>query len=118
MVGLSHYAAKRLTQAKRFSFGRPVTAYLTDARIVACAGFGVVHCHVKADPTGRFGDGHRVRTSDVRRTERMGPFWLLHTASGSLYVIVTFDKACGRRSLDAFHSFSRAALLPTPNQLH
>lgn len=118
MVGLSHYAAKRLAQAKRMSFGRPVTAYLTDARIVACAGFGVVHSHVKAEPTGRFGDGHRVRTSDVRRTARMGPFWVLHTASGSLYVIVTFDKSGGRRSLDVYCSFGRAALLPTPNQLH
>ncbi|MCY1555199.1 hypothetical protein D9M68_918360 [compost metagenome] len=117
MVRLSHYAAKRLAQAKRFAFGRPVTAYLTDARIIACAGFGVTHGHVKADLTGRFGDGHRIRTSDVRRTEQIGPFWVLHTASGSLYVIITFDKAGGRRSLDTFRSFSRAALLPTPSHL-
>ncbi|MDT4879207.1 hypothetical protein FQZ97_1148560 [compost metagenome] len=94
-----------------------MAAYLTEARIVACAGFGVMHGHVKADSTGRFGDGQRVRTSDVRRTEQIGPFWVLLTASGSLYVIDTFDKAGGRRSLDTFLSFSRAALLPTPNQL-
>jgi hypothetical protein len=118
MGGISHYAARRLLQAKRFSFGRPVTAYLTDAYIVACAGLGVIHSHVRADSSGRFNDGHRVRTSDVCRTERIGPFWVLHTASGSLYVIVTFDKSGGRRSLDAFLSLNRAALLPTPNQMH
>lgn len=118
MAKLSHYAARRLARAKGYSFGRTVTAYLTDACIVACAGVGVMHCHVRASATGRFRDGHRVRTSDVCRIERMGPFWVLHTVSGSLYVIVTFDKSGGRRSLDVYCSFDRAALLPSPNQLH
>lgn len=91
-------------------FAHPVTAYLTNARIVARTGLGVVHGHIRIEVSGRFGDGHRIRTSDVIRTERVGGFWALHTWSGSHYVIVTFDRHGGRRSLDTFNVFSRAEL--------
>jgi hypothetical protein len=118
MAELSQYAARRLALAKSSSFGRPVTAYLTHARIIARAGVGVVHDHVKAEISGRFSDGHRVRTSDVMRTERVGEFWVLHTRSGSLYVIVTFDRQGGRLSLDTFNAFNQADLHPTHHRLH
>lgn len=108
MVELSRYAMKRLAKARRTMFTSPVTAYLTNARIVARTGLGVMHGHIRTEASGRFGDGHRIRTSDVLRTEHMDGFWMLHTWSGSHYVIVTFDRQGGRRSLDAFNAFSRA----------
>lgn len=117
MTELSRYAARKLAQARQVCFGRPVTAYLTRARIIARAGFGVMHDHLKADALGRFSDGHRVRTSDVMRTERIEGFYVLHTRSGSLYVIVTFDPDGGRRSLDAYNRFSQADLHPTHGRL-
>lgn len=117
MAELSRYAMQRLAQAKRTAFAQPVTAYLTNARIIARAGFGEVHGHIRAEASGRFADGHRVRTSDVTRTERTGGFWVLHTWSGSFYVIATFDHQGGRRSLDAFKAFSRAELHFAPSRL-
>lgn len=117
MVLLSRYAARRLAMAKSQTFGRTVTAYLTRARIIARSGFGEVHEHVRAEASGRFSNGQRVRTSDVMRAERIGGFWVLHTWSGSLYVIVTFDRRGGRRSVDTFKEFSRAELHPTPYRL-
>lgn len=117
MAELSRYALRRLAQARKVSFGRPVTAYLTNARIIARAGFGVLHDHVKAEISGRFSDGHRVRTSDVMSVKHMEGFWVLLTRSGSLYVIVTFDPNGGRRSLDVFNAFSCADLHLTHNRL-
>jgi len=117
MAELSRYAARRLAQARRICFGRPVTAYITNAQIIARAGFGVMHDHIKADAWGRFSDGHRVRTSDVMRTERIDGFYVLHTRSGSLYVIVTFDPDGGRQSLDAYNAISPADLHLTHDRL-
>jgi len=88
-----------LSRAMDMSFGREVTAYLTDAYLIAGCCIGVVHRHVRADLYGRFQDGHRVRTSDVLKAHEQGGFWALFTATGSLYVIVTF-KEDGRLSLD------------------
>lgn len=94
-VELSSYAAGRLVRAMGTSFGSPVTAYLTDANLVAGCCIGAVHRHVRADANGRFQDGHRVRTSDVLEAHQQGEFWTLCTLSGSLYVIVTFKKEGG-----------------------
>jgi len=79
MAELSRYAMRRLAKARRTMFAHPVTAYLTNARIVARTGLGVVHGHIRIEVSGRFGDGHRIRTSDVIRTERVGGFWALHS---------------------------------------
>lgn len=73
----------RLAEAFKYSFREPVTAYLTDAMVVSCCGFGVMHRHVKAEASGRFQNGHRVRTSDILQAEQRGPFWVLRTLNGS-----------------------------------
>jgi hypothetical protein len=78
-MSISSYAASRLAKAYNHPFGEQVTAYLTDAVIVSCCGFGVMHRHVKAEPSGRFQDGHRLRTSDILRAEMHGPFWVAFT---------------------------------------
>lgn len=110
-------ASERLQEAIAYPFDEPVTAYLTEALLVAGCCVGVTHRHRKADMFGRFADGHRIRTSDVKRAERRGPFWVLHTESGSLYVIVTFHSDGGEQSLDIFLRLHQAGIHPTSQYL-
>ncbi|MFI8742921.1 hypothetical protein [Stutzerimonas zhaodongensis] len=109
--------ADRLAEAFNYAFGEPVTAYLTDAVIVSCCGFGVMHRHVKAEPSGRFQDGHRLRTSDILQAEQCGPYWILRTLSGSFYVIVSFHPHGGRQSLEAFLKLREQGVHLTPHHL-
>lgn len=117
MNTLSQYAARRLAQAFNYPFNEPVTAYITSARIVSCCGFGVMHRHVKAEPSGRFQDGHRVRTSDILQAEQHGPFWVLRTLSGSFYVIVSFHSQGGWQSLKAFLKLHALGVHLTPQRV-
>lgn len=106
-----------LARAMGTSFGRGVTAYLTDAYLVAGCCVGVVHRHVRADVFGRFQDGHRMRTSDVLEAHEQGGFWALYTATGSLYVIVTFIEGSGRRSLDVLLEQRAKGMHATPARI-
>lgn len=106
-----------LAEAFDYPFGEPVTAYLTDAVIVSCCGFGVMHRHVKAESSGRFQDGHRVRTSDILQAEQHGSFWALRTLSGSFYVIVSFHPRGGRQSLQAFLNLRAQGVHLTPRRV-
>ena len=113
----SESEADRLAEALNYPFGEPVTAYLTDAVIVSCCGFGVMHRHVKAEPSGRFQDGHRLRTSDVLRAEKHGAFWGLRTRSGSFYVVASFHPHGGRQSLQAFLKLRKSGIHPTARHI-
>lgn len=106
-----------LAEAFNHSFGEPVTAYLTDAVIVSCCGFGVMHRHVKADLSGRFQDGHRLRTSDILHAEQHGPYWVLRTLSGSFYVIVSFHEQGGFQSLHEFLKLREQGVHLTPRRV-
>jgi hypothetical protein len=117
MATLTEYAQGRLVAAQRCVFHEPVTAFITDARLVACCCFGVMHGHLKADVFGRFQDGHRIRTSDVLRVERCGRFWSVHTESGSHYVIVTFHRHGGRQSLNSFLTLRARGVHATASRL-
>ena len=87
-----------LNEALAYTFSQPVTAYLTEARIMACCCIGVTHRHLRADPIWeRFTDGHLIRTSDILRVSQEGEFWVLHTCSGSFYVIASFRADDGKR---------------------
>lgn len=114
---ISSYAASRLVKAYNHSFDEQVAAFLTDAVIVACCGFGVMHRHVKAEPSGRFQDGHRLRTSDVLRAEKHGAFWGLRTRSGSFYVVASFHPHGGRQSLQAFLKLRESGIHPTARHI-
>ena len=109
--------AYRLAEAFNYPFGELVTAYLTDAVIVSCCGFGVMHRHAKAEPSGRFQDGHRLRTSDILHAEQHGPYWVLRTLSGSVYVIVTFHQQGGRESLQEFFQLRELGVHLTPGSV-
>lgn len=106
-----------LAEALHYSFNEPVTAYLTDVQVVSCCGFGVMHRHVKAELSGRFQDGHRLRTSDILKAEQHGPYWVLRTLSGSFYVIVSFHLRGGWQSLEAFLKLRDQGVHLTPRRL-
>lgn len=110
----SAYAERRLAEALNYRFGEPVTAYLTNAKIVSCCCIGVMHRHIKADLSGRFQDGHRVRTSDIRQAIQHGAFWVLRTLSGSFYVIASFHPQGGRQSLQTFLKLHTQGVHLTP----
>lgn len=90
-----------LRYAFNYAFGEAVTAYLTDVQIVCCSALGVMYRHAKAEPCGRFQDGHRLRTSDIVKAEQHGLYWVLRTVTGSFYVIVSFHPD-GLQSLKEF----------------
>lgn len=114
---LSRYAKGKLKSAKGTWFGRPVTAYLTDAYLVAGCCVGVIHSHVKADACGRFQDAHLVRTSDVLEAQLHDEFWTLRTYTGSLYVVATFKKPAGRQSLHVLLEHLKRGIHTTPHRL-
>jgi hypothetical protein len=117
MSALSSYAARRLAQAIDYRFCKPVTAYLTNATIVSCCGVGVMHRHVNAESSGRFQDGHRVRTSDILQAELHGSYWALRTLSGSFYVIASFHPHGGRQSLQTFLRLREQGFHLTPRRV-
>ncbi len=119
MRSVSPSAIQRLDEAQTCRFSQPVTAYLTEARIAACCCLGVTHRHIRADPIwGRFTDGHLIRTSDILRVAQEGGFWVLHTYSGSFYVIASFHADGGYQSLLEYQKFLPQGFHPTPDRLH
>ena len=109
---------QKLRKAQAYRFSHPVTAYITDARIAACCCLGVTHRHVRADPLGgRFADGCLIRISDILRIELEGEFWVLHTYTGSFYVIASFHPG-GYQSLVDYQNFLPQGFYPAPDRLH
>lgn len=108
-----------LHEALAYTFSQPVTAYLTEARIAVCCCLGVTHRHIRADPIwGRFTDGHLIRTSDIMRIGQEGGFWVLHTYTGSFYVIASFRAEDGYKSLMEYQILLASGFHPTPDRLH
>lgn len=106
-----------LAEAFNYPFDEPVTAYLTETVIVSCCGYGLMHRHVKAELSGRFQDGHRLRTSDILEAEQHGPYWVLRTLSGSFYVIVSFHPDGGWQSLQSFLKLREQGVHLTPRRV-
>ena len=118
MRPVSPSAMQQLRKAQAYTFSQPVTAYLTDACITACCCVGVTHRHIKADPIwGRFTDGRLIRTSDILHVEQEGEFWVLHTFTGSFYVIASFHPDGGYQSLVEYQRLLPHGLHPTPRRL-
>jgi hypothetical protein len=117
LAQLSDEEREKLAGAMRVEFGRPVTGYLTHAVLVAVCCLGVVYHHIHGSKSGRFQDGHRIRTSDVVGAQQYGEYWALCTHSGSLYVVVTFAED-GLASLDRHLALRRQGMHGTPRGLH
>lgn len=98
----SDFDLRRIARAMEQGFAEPVTAYLTDAFIMSRAGGGVVFGFEGDDPAGRHADGRVVQTAKVDRVEKEGRFWVLTTVEGSRYVMATFRREGGRKSLRDF----------------
>lgn len=109
----SDFELMRIMRAAAQGFAEPVTAYLTGVSINARAGVGVVFGHARKDQYGRFEDGHLIRTSDVRKVEREGKYWVM-TTENSRYVLVTFQRENGRASLRDLLRIAEGLYHPTP----
>lgn len=110
-------AERRLQEALASRFAAPVTAYLTDVLISSCCAVGVIHHDARPTQRGAFPDGHRVRTSDIHSVSREGHFWVIQTASQSLYVVVTFHADGGKRSFIDFLKILSNGFYATPGRL-
>lgn len=107
-----------LNKAYEHSFKKPVTAYLTNAYIVACCCIGEIHRHVRADSSGWFAEWHRVRTSEIRQIYLDGKYWVVCTNSGSHYVLVTLHCQYGKTSLHDFMEHFLNGLFHSSNTCH
>lgn len=110
---ISPATEQRLLQALRCNFNEPITAYLTDVRICAGCALGIVHW----DSKRRFRNGHLIRTSDINRVVHDGRYWLLCTRGRSQYLVVTFQRPGGRRSLDVFLGMLCRGIFESPPML-
>jgi hypothetical protein len=110
------FSALRLAAAQHYFVDLTITAFLTEVEITACCAVGMVHRHIRAG-AGRFEDGHRIRTSDIHSVVQNGSYWLLFTASGSCYVIVSFKYPGGRQSLKHFLKVLSDGFYNTPHRL-
>jgi len=113
----SDFDLLRIVRAVGHGYKAPVTAYLVNVQIHSCSAVGVVFGHVRPGPYGRFADGHLIRTSDIESVEKEGRFWVITTVD-SRYVVVTFRRDCGRRSLREFRRLTRNHYIPTPEYFH
>lgn len=106
---------KLLEHINDLPFSSSVTGYLTDAYVRGSSCYGISHRHVRTD---RFSDGDFIHTSAITDIQREGPFWVLHTLSGSFYVILSFNILRGAQSLDDY--LQRLLTTPHPQswQLH
>jgi hypothetical protein len=105
---------KRIGRAQAQGYDTPVTAFLSDVFITSGAAVGVTFGHKMQNAfTGRFADGHRIRTSDVKRVEKQGRFWVL-TTMNSTYVVASFKRGIGRASLRMFLSIANIDYHHTP----
>lgn len=100
---------RRIAKAQAQGFDKPITAYLTGAFFSGKTAAGVVFGHIERDQDGRFEDGYLLSVRDLAEVTREGRFWVL-TSKDSRYVIATFKRDDGRRSLRDFISRNRALL--------
>jgi len=115
-AGLSRRTKLRLIKAQNTQFSWRVTGYLTDVYIFARCGVGRVFSHRSSRKV--FREGVTIRTSDVIHLHREAGFWVLHTTSGSFYVIATFERKIGWYSLMQFNASVQAKLRLPLRLLH
>ncbi|ROM18403.1 hypothetical protein BK643_05855 [Pseudomonas protegens] len=112
----SDFDLLRITRAVAQDYDGLVTAFLVNVHIHACSAVGVVFSHICPGPYGRFSDGRLIRTSDIQSITKEGRFWVISTVN-SKYVIATFRRDVGRRSLREFMRIAGARYMPTPGRL-
>jgi len=114
---ISSYAERQLTHALKANYPIPVTGFLVDAFVIANAAVGISYQHARRESTGRFADGHLIRTSDIVELRHSDGRWLIKTRN-SLYVVVTFKRHVGLPSLMALQRLMKSSIVMTSRQLH
>lgn len=69
--------------AKKVDFGLPITGYLCNVEFRFPVLIGIVFGEMR----GRFGDGHRIRTSRIRAVDQLKNYLVFETIGGSRYVV-------------------------------
>lgn len=116
MSELSRRTKLRLLKAQNTQFSWRATGYLTDVHVFARSAIGCVYRHQGTRKV--FSEGTTIRTSDVIHLYREAEFWVLHTTSGSFYVVATFERRIGWYSLMHFKAFGQAKLRLPLRLLH
>ncbi|WP_350648578.1 hypothetical protein [Pseudomonas sp. HY13-MNA-CIBAN-0226] len=116
MKRYSDFDLLRIAQAVSQDYEGLITAFLVSVHIHACSAVGVVFGHICPGPHQRFSDGRLIRTSDIQSVVKEGRFWVINTVN-SKYVIATFQRDVGRRSLRDFMRIAGGRYVPTPSQL-
>lgn len=98
---------RRIAKAQAQGFAKPITAYLSGAFFMGGTAAGIVFGHIQRDVNSRFEDGYLLSVRDLENVSREGRFWVL-TTKESRYVIATFKRDDGRRSLREFLNRNRA----------
>ena len=96
-VPLTEEGFKRLGDAAFHRFRRPITAFITHARIRYGQCHGVVWGHDRSDVSGSLSDGNLIETSEVVAVVRDGDFYVIATQK-SRYCLVSFDPNGGART--------------------
>ena len=112
----SDFDLLRIARAVNQDYEGLITAYLVNVHIHSCSAVGVVFGHLCPGPHQRLADGRLIRTSDIQSVKKEGRFWVLTTVN-SKYVIATFRRNVGRRSLREFMRIAGDRYLPTPDRL-
>ena len=116
MRELSRRTKLRRLKAQNTYFSWRVTGYLTDVHVFARSAIGRVFSHQGTRKV--FSEGATIRTSDVIHIYKESGFWVLHTTSGSFYVIATFERKFGWCSLMQFKDSGQAKLRLPQRLLH
>lgn len=112
----SDFDLLRIARAVNQDYEGLITAYLVNVHIHSCSAVGVVFGHLCPGPHQRLADGRLIRTSDIQSVKKEGRFWVLNTVN-SKYVIATFRRDVGRRSLREFIRIAGDRYIPTPSRL-
>lgn len=112
----SDFDLLRIAKAASQDYDGLVTAFLVNVHIHACSAVGVVFSHLCPGPYQRYADGRLIRTSDIQSVKKEGRFWVITTVN-STYVIATFRRDVGRRSLREFLRIAGGRYIPTPRRL-
>ncbi|KTT01919.1 hypothetical protein [Pseudomonas parafulva] len=101
MKRYSDFDLLRIARAVGQQYEHEITGFLVNVHIHRLSAVGVVFGHVRQGPHGRFADGHLIQTSDILAVKKEGKFWVI-TTMNSVYVVATFRRDGGRRSLRDF----------------
>ena len=112
----SDFDLLRIARAVNQDYEGLITAYLVNVHIHSCSAVGAAFGHLCPGPHQRLADGRLIRTSDIQSVKKEGRFWVLTTVN-SKYVIATFRRDVGRRSLREFMRIAGDRYIPTPSRL-